>query len=330
MSGSEQLVEVWRGDFLESQHRGHAVICDEAGEIVESWGDPTQVILPRSSCKMLQALPLIASGAAASYGLTSEQLALSCASHQGAAIHTDRVQAWLKALGKTDADFRCGSQMPNDIPARDGLIKTDNSPCQYHNNCSGKHSGFLTLADHLGAGPEYIEADHPVQMAGKDAFEEMTGETSPGFAIDGCSAPNYACTVHGLARAMSAFAAADENGGGFQPAAVQLRNAMMTHPDLVAGTTRACTELMQAAPGVALKTGAEAVFIAIIPSLKRGIAVKIEDGAFRASEAVITGLLSRLGVLDANHPAALKRLGGPIRNWAKRETGSMKLASALA
>ncbi|MGB0798039.1 MAG: asparaginase [Planktomarina sp.] len=319
MSGSVPLVNVWRGDFLESQHRGHAVVCKSDGEVVASWGDPTQIILPRSSCKILQGLPLITSGAASAYSLTSEQLALACASHQGAAIHTDRVLAWLDVIGKTNDDFRCGAQWPNDIPARNGLIKTDDSPCQYHNNCSGKHTGFLTLSKHLAAGADYHLVDHPVQKATKDAFEEMTGETSPGYGIDGCSAPNWACSVAGLARAMAKCA--DPAQGPMGQAAAQLRDAMIAHPELVAGTTRACTELMQASPGVALKTGAEAVYTAIIPTLGLGIAVKIEDGAFRASEAVITALLIKYGLLDANHPAALRRLGGPIRNWAGLETG---------
>lgn len=323
MQQSAPLVEIWRGDFLESQHRGHVAVVDETGDVVASWGDPTHVILPRSSCKMLQALPLLTSGAADTYGLTDEQLALSCASHQGAAIHTDRVQAWLADLGKTDDDFRCGPQTPNDRPARDALIKTDQSPCRYHNNCSGKHSGFLTLNDHIGGHSEYTEVDHPVQLAVRDAFETAVGETSPGFGIDGCSAPNFACTVQGLAKAMAWCAAADLDGSTADRSAARLRNAMMMYPELVAGETRACTELMRATPNVALKTGAEAVFVGILPTKKLGIAIKIEDGSTRASEAVITALLIREGLLDANHPAAQKRRG-PIYNWDGLVTGQVR------
>lgn len=320
MLNATPLIEVWRGEFLESQHRGHAVVCNFEGEILEAWGDPEHVILPRSSCKILQALPLVTSGAAAAQGLTARHLALACASHQGADIHSQLVLDWLGQLGKTDADFRCGTQWPRDIPASNHLVKSDQSACRYHNNCSGKHCGFLTLAQHLRAGPEYHEVDHPVQIAVRAAFEEMTGETSPGYGIDGCSAPNWACSIAGLARAMARCAA-----GGADPlgkAASQLRDAMMAHPELVAGETRACTELMRAALGVALKTGAEAVFIAIIPGLRAGIAVKIEDGATRASEALIAALLIRLGVLEADHPAALKRLG-PIHNWDGLQTGQI-------
>ena len=195
MTNPVPMAEIWRGQLLESLHLGHAVVCDDSGQVVRSWGDPDAVIYPRSSSKMIQALPLITSGAAEKFGLTSEQLALACASHNGAAIHTSRVNAWLSQLGLSDGDFRCGPQLPNDIPARNDLIKTDTSPCQVHNNCSGKHAGFLTLAQHMGAGPEYIEIDHPVQQAGLAAFEETTGQDSPCYGIDGCSAPNFATTV---------------------------------------------------------------------------------------------------------------------------------------
>lgn len=314
------LVALWRGDFLESQHRGHAIVCNLDGSIRDVWGDADAMILPRSSCKMIQALPLIRSGAATRFGLTSEQLALACASHQGAAIHTERVGRWLDDLGLSDDDFRCGPQEPSDKPARNALIRADEKPCQIHNNCSGKHAGFLTLSQHLNAGPEYHEYDHPVQLACAQAHWETCETPDMGWVIDGCSAPNLATTMQGLARAMAKFA------GDADPACAMLRDAMMAHPELVAGETRACTELMRAAPGVALKTGAEAVYTAILPAQKIGIAVKIEDGAFRASEAVITALLIKYGALDAAHPAALRRLGGPIKNWAGREVAHMRMA----
>ena len=114
MNQPAPFAEVWRGPILESVHVGHAVICDDTGQIVEAWGNPEQVILPRSSAKMIQALPLINSGAAEEKGLGTEHLALACASHNGAAIHTDRVNAWLADLGLTDDDFRCGPQVPDD------------------------------------------------------------------------------------------------------------------------------------------------------------------------------------------------------------------------
>jgi L-asparaginase II len=325
MSGPEILAEVWRDPFLESVHRGHAVICDATGAIVEAWGNPDQIVLPRSSGKMLQALPLIESGAAAAHGLTPAHLALACASHSGALIHTDPVRAWLEDLGLGDDNLRCGSHLPEDEAALHDLIRRDMTPCQVHNNCSGKHAGFLTLAQHLGAGPEYIEADHPVQVAVLDAVERMTGETSPGFAIDGCSAPNYATSLQGMARAMARFAAAPA-----ESAAGQLVAAMHGHPDLVAGEGRACTDLMRACgEPVAVKTGAEAFYVAILPVRKLGIALKIEDGTTRAAECAIAALLVRLGALQADHPLALKYTNRPVPNCRDIVTGHVRAAPAL-
>lgn len=330
MTPSVPLVEIWRGDLLESLHRGHAVICDANGEIVDAWGDPLALIYPRSSCKMVQALPLVSSGAADKYGLTSQQLALACASHNGAAIHVNRVRAWLDQLGLGDGDFRCGPQEPADIEERNRLIRAHEAPCQCHNNCSGKHAGFLTLAQHMGAGPEYVEIDHPVQQAARAAFEEVTGAESPGFGIDGCSAPNFQTTLLGLARAMAWFATAGSRGDRQSAAAVSLTQAMIAHPELVAGEGRACTELMRAMQGrAAIKTGAEGVFVAILPEKRMGVALKIADGATRASECAIAALLVRLGVLDAVHPVARKYLNPPIRNRRDIVAGEMRAVAGL-
>lgn len=330
MTQAAPLAEIWRGEFLESVHLGHAVICDASGQIAHAWGNPDEVVLPRSSSKMLQALPLITSGAADAAGLTTEQLALACASHQGAAIHTGRVTRWLDDLGLGEKDLRCGPQMPDDEPAKTALIKTDSSPCQIHNNCSGKHAGFLTLTKHLGAGPEYIDPSHAVQKACLDAVEEVTQMTSPGYAIDGCSAPNHAVTMHAMARAMAFFASAHTRSDSVSSAAVRLRDAMALHPELVAGETRACTELMRAMGGkVAIKTGAEAYFVGIVPEKQMGIALKVADGSTRGAECAIAALLVRLGVLDAEHPATLKRMNAPITNWRGVLTGYIRPAAEL-
>lgn len=325
MTAPVPMAEIWRGPFLESVHLGHAVICDEAGDIVQAWGDPQALVLPRSSSKMIQALPLIESGAAAKYGLTSEHLALACASHQGAEIHTSRVAKWLDHLGLDDDAFRCGAQVPNDEPARDALIRAGDKPCQMHNNCSGKHSGFLTLNQHIGGHENYVELDHPLQKAMIEAWERTTQETVAGYGIDGCSAPNFATSLHGVARAMARFAAAPDDS----PEAM-LRNAMATHPELVAGEGRACTNLMRAMDArVAIKTGAEAFFVAIIPEKKLGVALKIMDGATRASECAIAAILVKLGVLPADHPETAKYLNAPIRNWRGTQTGWLRAAPPL-
>lgn len=323
MSAAE-LIALWRGGQRESLHLGHAVICDSKG-VVEAWGNPAKTIFPRSSCKMIQALPLIESGAADAARLTERQLALACASHSGAAIHVDAVNQWLSALDLAEGDLRCGCHMPRDTDEKHRLIRAGTAPCQIHNNCSGKHTGFLTLNRHLGAGPDYEQVDHPVQKAVRSAFEEVTAETSPGFGIDGCSAPNWSCTVEGLAHAMASFAAAGCDRRGL--AMRRLTEAMCQSPELVAGEGRACTLLMRAMRGrVAVKTGAEGVFVAILPDEGLGVALKIADGATRASEAAMTAILAHLRVLDPADPTVSRFLTGPIRNWRGMATGELRAA----
>ena len=324
---SAEMIELRRGDMRESLHRGHAIICDAHG-VVEAWGKPSQIVFPRSSCKMIQALPLIESGAADAAGLTDRQLALACASHSGSAMHVRAVDEWLTGLDLAEGDLRCGSHMPGDPAEYRRLLCSDAAPCQLHNNCSGKHAGFLTLNQHLRGGPEYVEPAHPVQQAVKAAFEEVTEETSPGYGIDGCSAPNWASSLEGLARAMARFAnpGTDRRGEAMR----RLVDAMRAYPEMVAGEGRSCTALMRAmGGGVAVKTGAEAVFVAILPQQGLGVALKITDGGTRASEAAITALLIHLGVLDAADPVAQRYLNGTILNWRGLKTGELRCASGF-
>lgn len=331
MSMAVPLTEIWRGDRVESLHLGHAVIATPSGEIVQAWGDPDVVIYPRSSSKMIQALPLVESGAADAAGLSSEYLALACASHHGAHAHTDRVDDWLAALGLSDDDLRCGAHMPKDVAAAKELTCADAAPRQVHNNCSGKHAGFLTLSKYFGAGPDYHEIDHPVQQAVQAAWEDVTGEAVHGWSPDGCSAPNFATSLKGVARAMAYFAAAHDTGGTMrEQAAARLRNAMAKHPELVAGEGSACTRLMRAMGAtVAIKTGAEAVYVAMLPEQKLGIALKITDGATRASEVTIAALLVRLGALDPESEAARAYIDAPIVNWRGITTGYIRPSPGL-
>ena len=327
--GAVPMLEVWRGGLLECAHLGHAVICDAKG-VVAAWGNPQAVVFPRSSSKMLQALPLIETGAAAARGLTDAHLALACASHQGAHIHVDMAERWIADLGLTESDLRCGAHEPSDTTERDRLILAHEKPCQLHNNCSGKHSGFLTVTQHLKAGPEYVEIDHPLQIAVRAATEELTGETVAGWGVDGCSAPNFAMSVGAMAHAMARFATARDGHGARESAMFRLTRAMAAHPELVAGEGKACTELMRAMDGrVALKGGAEGFYVGIVPEKGLGIALKIVDGAARGAEAAIAALLVRIGVLDAAHPAAVKRMSATQRNWRKLETGFLRLAPSF-
>ncbi len=328
MSEPVTLVEVTRGPFVESRHFGHAVIVRSDGEIVEAWGDPTKIVLPRSSAKMIQALPLLESGAGAH--LSQEQLALACASHSGEQRHVDKVSAWLTELGLDEHALCCGPQASRDDALREDMIRRGLEPSRIHNNCSGKHAGFLTLAKHLGASLDYVDPDNPVQKAVRRAFEETCGEVSPGFGIDGCSAPNFASSLTGIARAMARFAAAGKGSSARDKAMVSLREAMIAHPELVSGKGRCCAALMDAAKGqAAVKTGAEGFFVAILPGLGLGVALKIEDGATRASEAAMAAILVRLGVVEADAPSVKAFLAPRIENWDGLHVGDVHACRTL-
>ena len=325
MTDPVSMTELWRGPFLESVHTGHAVICNADGEIVQTWGDPDKVVLSRSASKMIQALPLITSGAADAMSLTPKHLALACSSHRGTKMHTDLVRDWLGRMDLSDSDLRCGAHPPYSDDTYHAMIRAEESPCQWHNNCSGKHTGFLTLSRHLGAGPEYLETDHPVQKAVLEAYERVTGEPSPGYGVDGCSAPNFASSLHGMARAMAHFAVSPEDS----PEA-RLHQAMRQHPEYVAGNERPCTELMRATGGkVVIKTGAEGFYNAILPDQKLGVALKITDGTTRASECAIAAILVKLGALEPDHPAVTSLMNAPIRNVRGIQTGWIRPAPPL-
>jgi L-asparaginase II len=313
------LVEARRGDFVERVHRGAAAVADASGAVVLALGDVDRRILPRSSIKLLQALPLIESGAADAARLDDRRLALACASHQGSARHASQVADWLGEMGLSAGDLECGPQPPSDGATRAALRAAGERPSALHNNCSGKHAGFLTLARRLRAPTAgYVGFDHPVQRAVAEAFAEATDEAAPlGWAVDGCSAPNFAASLAGIARAMARVARPETGfGAGVRArAAARLRDAMAAHPFEVAGEGRACTDLIEACAGRAVvKTGAEGCFTGILTDRGLGFAVKIDDGDGEAAACVAAALLVRFGAADARDPRVARRLSPEIRN----------------
>lgn len=328
------LVEARRGDFVERAHRGAVAVVAPSGEVVAACGEIERAFLPRSAIKLLQALPLVESGAADAAGLGPRELALACASHQGSARHAGAVSAWLAGLGLGEADLECGAQIPNDRDTRNALRAAGIAPSQLHNNCSGKHAGFLTLARRLGAATRgYVGRDHAVQRAVAAAFAESTGAAPPlGWAVDGCCAPNFAASLRQIAHAMARAARPDQ---GFGPgaraqAAHRLVEAMMAHPFEVAGAGRACTAMIRAARGRAVvKTGAEGCFTAILPQAGLGIALKMEDGVTEAAEQAMAALLERFGAVTQGDPALAGWRAPMIRNRRGAIVGRRGVTVAL-
>lgn len=264
------------------------------------------------------------SGAAAAMGLTTEHLALACASHQGAPMHTRRVADWLASMDLDENALRCGPQ-----PPRDRAMREANAPAtRLLNNCSGKHAGFIAYARHVGAPIEaYLDPDARVQRDVAQAFVETTGcDAPPTYGIDGCSAPNFIGTVAGVARAMALFADPTGQSPARADAMTRLRDAMRAHPLLMSGEGRACAALIEGTEGRAVvKTGADGVFTGIIPESGTGFCLKIDDGNQPAAEALCAALLVSLGVLAADHPAAERYARTPIRNFNGELVGERRV-----
>lgn len=326
------LVEITRGDLVESVHRGSIAIANAVGEIVFSLGDIEALTYPRSSLKPIQALPLLESGAADAFGLSDEEIALACASHSGEPMHTTRVQAWLERIGCTPADLACGPHPVRYEPVWEAMVKRGELPTRVHNNCSGKHTGFLTVARHWDIATQgYEHHDHPVQRAVAVALGELSGTASElPWGVDGCAAPNYALPLSAFARALAKFAAPQSLPGQRADAARRIVHAMIAHPELVSGTGRACATFMRSARGrVAVKTGAEGYFAGIVPEAGLGIALKIDDGATRASETAMAAVLDKLGLLGED-ATARALLNAPVTNTRSAVVGARRPAEALA
>ena len=324
------LVEVTRGPLVESVHRGAIAVSDARGRLTFSVGDVESPIFPRSALKPIQAVPLLETGAADRFGLSDAELALACASHSGEPQHTEPVAAWQARIGCTVADLACGPQRPLYEPTATAMLLKGERWTPLHNNCSGKHTGFMTLARGLGAPiAGYQQVDHPVQRHVETTLKEMASLSGDlPWGVDGCTVPNFALPLAGLARAMAAIADPSGQPATRAQASARILAAMSAYPELVAGTGRACTMLMRQAPGIAVKTGAEGVYIAILPALGVGAALKIDDGAKRASETVLAALLIALGAAKPEG-AALALAQAPVLNTRGVAIGERRVPAGL-
>jgi L-asparaginase II len=329
------LVEVLRGTLVESAHRGAVCVVDADGATVLALGDVTRPVFPRSAVKALQALPLVETGAGDRYRLGDDELAIACGSHGGEPAHVAAVERMLARAGLDCAALECGAHRPSHQPSAEALTRAGRGASALHNNCSGKHAGFLCVARHLAVDHRgYVAAAHPVQRAVKSTIEHLAGValTQDQCAVDGCSVPTWAVPLANLARAFARFG----TGSGFGPtqaeAAARLRAACARHPFFVAGTGRFATVAMERLGARAfVKGGAEGVVCAALPDQGLGIAVKCDDGAGRAAEVVMAALMIRLMALASDERALLDDFARPIlRNWNGTEVGRLRPSRAVA
>lgn len=336
------LVEVLRGDALESAHSGAFVVTDADGAVVASLGDIDRAIFPRSAIKVLQALPLVASGAAERLQLSDAELAIACASHNGEPEHVATSLGMLKKAGLDANALECGTQWPARESVLRGMFTRHEQAGPAHNNCSGKHAGFVCLACQLaiqqGSDPGefargYIRPDHPVMREVSAALAAATDTDLSRVPVgtDGCSIPTYAIPLRQLALAFARVG----TGQGLSPeranAARRLRQAVARAPFMVGGTARFDTQVMQQlGERVFCKIGAEGVYCASLPELGLGVALKIDDGTARGAEVAMAALIEALLPLGDADRSFMSTLSTPeLKNWNGILVGSLRASAEL-
>jgi L-asparaginase II len=330
MSAGPVVIEVTRGPVVESRHEGIAAVVRADGSVVASWGDIDAAILPRSANKPIQAMAFVESGAVEKFGLGNEHIAMSCASHNGETRHVETVKSWLNRIGLAEGDLECGAHAPRLQGSIEAMARANVLPGPAYNNCSGKHSGFVSTAVTYGEPTRgYIKYDHPVQRRLRAVMTDLCGSNADDFqyGIDGCGIPTLATPLKLLARAMANMADPSRLSNKHAEAATRIRAAMNAEPFMVAGTGRFCTRLNRE-PGAAIqaKGGAEGVYCCMLPELGLGLALKMWDGAGRASEVAAASILGHLGVLPPPEREALEH--PQIKNVVGLLVGEMRPAKS--
>jgi L-asparaginase II len=329
------IAEVLRGERVESSHRGAGAVVDADGATVMMFGDIERPVYPRSAVKAFQALPLIESGAADRLGLGAREIALACASHAGAHEHVAVARGMLAKAGRDESALECGAHWPLGEAAARELARSGATPTALHNNCSGKHAGFVCVACVEGIDPSgYVAPDHPVQREVTAAIANVTqarlGEETR--AVDGCSIPTYAIPLRALALGFARFATGQGLAQARATAAARIRAAVAVYPAIVGGAGRFDTEIMTALGSrVFTKTGAEGAYCAALPDMGLGLAVKVDDGGARAAQSAIAALIQRFGGFDDAVRARLLPFVAPrLVNWNGVDTGFLRPAGPLA
>lgn len=310
-------VGVLRGSSVESRHRVHVLESDAAGNVLRYWGNPQLSFFPRSAVKMIQALVWV--GEEQKFG--AEEIAIACGSHHAEDFHLQVVNRWLHALGLSEKNLECGAHEPSGKMAALALARSGESPCQIHNNCSGKHCGLLTACVGGGWAVEgYSSYDHPVQEKIRELLGLFFGSdlNQSSWGIDGCGIPSYAVSLQSMALAMARLADAGSLDSHIQKAVTQVNVAIKKHPLLIGGTESFSSKVVAETEGRAFaKMGAEGVYGLWLPQEGIGLSVKCEDGNVRAAECAVAAILRDLG-----HPISYSPL---LKRWTGEVVGQLLL-----
>ena len=303
------LVNRWRGNAIESRHRGSVAVVEATGRVIAAMGDVQRAVFPRSAIKFLQAIPFVESGAVETYGLDDRHIALACASHNGEPIHAGLAQDWLERIKCDHDDLECGAELPLHQATQFELMSEGRGPQRIHHNCSGKHLGFLSTCKHLGENTSnYRLYNHAAQQRWFEVLESVsnTRVAQLPWGYDGCAIPTLAIPLQRIALAMARFGDVARFDGIRREAVERIHAAITSNPYMVAGKERLCTSLMERlAPHILVKVGAEGVYTAVIPEHGLGIALKIDDGNDAAARVALGAVLQSLGLLPGEEISAL-------------------------
>jgi len=308
------IARVYRGELVDLTHRAHVAVVNADGELLYHIGDPNRVTFIRSSAKPIQALVACESKAVDAFGLSEEELALLCASHNGEELHVKSVRSILEKAGLSEDALQCGFHPSLDAKVAKTQPK-ELSPA--YSNCSGKHSGMLIAACHLGEDiGDYLNLSHPHQKRIISTISELSGVPYEEIitATDGCGVPVHALPLKDFALAYARMASQEGMDKERATYVKRITEAMRNHPFMVAGSNRACTRIMEVSDGkVFAKLGADGYYAVGIPDRKWGITCKVEDGSVPIVEGLIIHVLYALGIINDKAFEALEEFHSPIR-----------------
>ncbi|MGC1380147.1 MAG: asparaginase [Candidatus Baltobacteraceae bacterium] len=322
------LVEVTRGDLVESFHRVDACAVDESGEVLLRAGEIDAPVYLRSAAKPFIAAAIVESGARDRFGFDPREIAVMTGSHSGQIFHVQAVLSILEKIGMDPAALQCGAHLPYDEASAHALIRAGLEPTALHNNCSGKHAGILALCKTIGADTTtYTSASNPAQQRILAFCARVSDDDAAKWrvGVDGCGIPVYATSLRRVARSFARLASPAGPQSRDAEALAIVRDAMVAHPEYVAGAGQFDTELMLAGGGtIVSKAGAEGVHGVAAVACGYGYASKVRDGSSRGRGPSTIALLRELGVLDEEKAADLARFGRPIvYNRAGRAVGEV-------
>jgi L-asparaginase II len=318
-----KMVEVTRSGFTESTHSGVAVLINSSGETLQEWGNSNTLIYPRSALKPIQSLNLYKDGVAKALGLSDNLIALTTASHHAENIHQKMINNWLKKINLKEKHLSCGPSWPWNIKDQFKAHSKYKVKRKIFHNCSGKHCGHLAVSKYKNLPiKNYQNKDHPIQKDLIKLIEDLSKYKIKNIGVDGCTMPNPLIPLKKFAFAVAQLADYKKLNE-YSTIAKRIFDSCVKFPEITGGSKSINSILTKLSKGkIFVKNGAEGVFVAIIPEQKSALAVKIIDGASRAAEVAIAGLLSELKIINNEKINKIKKI--PIKNSANQIIGSMK------